>query len=100
MTIVACLKWVSRPDEPHDERYAGMAAADQSALEFALRQGDLLGIEVVAITVGPTGAERVLRDAIACGATRAIRIDAPATTSGFDIAAAIAHEVPAARWVW
>ena len=100
MTIVACLKWVSRPDEPHDERYAGMSAADQSALEFALRQGELLGIEVVAITVGPTGAERVLRDAVACGATRAIRIDAPATTSGFDIATAITHEVPTARWVW
>ena len=42
----------------------------------------------------------VLRDAVACGATRAVRIDAPATTSGFDIAAAIAHEVPTARWVW
>jgi electron transfer flavoprotein beta subunit len=42
----------------------------------------------------------VLRDAVACGATRAIRIDAPPSTSGFDIAAAIAHQVPLARWVW
>jgi electron transfer flavoprotein beta subunit len=100
MTIVACLKWVSRGSEPHDERYAGLSPADESALEFALRQGELLGIEVVAITVGPEGAERVLRDAVACGATRAIRIDAPASTSGFDIAAAIAHQVPGATWVW
>jgi electron transfer flavoprotein beta subunit len=100
MTIVACLKWVSRGGEPHDERYAGLSAADQSALEFALRQGELLGVEVTAITVGPAGADRVLRDAVACGATRALRIDAPASTSGFDIAAAIAHHVPDAAWVW
>ena len=56
MSIVACLKWVSHPGEPDDERFAGMSAADQSALEFALRQGEATGLPVVAVTVGPAGA--------------------------------------------
>ncbi|MEY4607615.1 MAG: hypothetical protein RLY45_2375, partial [Actinomycetota bacterium] len=27
--IVACLKWVSHPGEPDDERFAGMSPADR-----------------------------------------------------------------------
>jgi electron transfer flavoprotein beta subunit len=100
MSIVACLKWVSHPGEPHDERFSGMSPADESALEFALRQGELLGVDVTAITVGPQGAEKVLRDALACGATRAIRIDAPTTTAGTDVATAVADHVLDAAWVW
>lgn len=100
MSIVACLKWVSHPGEPDDERFAGMSAADQSALEFALRQGEATGLPVIAVTVGPAGAERVLRDALACGATRGLRIDATTTIDGADIAAAIAHHTAGAQWVW
>ena len=102
MTIVACLKWVSHPGEPHDERFSGMSPADQSALEFALRQGEQLGdgATVTAITVGPSGADKVLRDALACGATRAVRVEAPTTTSGTDIATAIADHIAGAQWVW
>lgn len=100
MIIVACLKWVSHPGEPSDERFAGMSAADQSALEFALRQGEATGLPVVAVTVGPAGAERVLRDALASGASRAVRIDAPTTIEGHDVAAAIAHLARDAAWVW
>lgn len=100
MVIVVCLKWVSNPGEPHDERFSGMSAADQSALEFALRQAEQLGMGVTAITVGPPGADRVLRDALACGATRAIRIEAPTTAAGTDVASAIADCIAGARWVW
>jgi electron transfer flavoprotein beta subunit len=100
MSIVACLKWANHPGEPGDERFAGMSAADQSALEFALRQGDATGLPVLAITLGPAGADRVLRDALACGATRALRIDAPIFTEGHDVAAAIAHHAAHAQWVW
>ena len=100
MSIVACVKWVSHPGEPHDERFAGMSMADQSALEFALRQGERLGLPVTVITVGPAGADRVLRDALACGATRAIRIEAPTTAAGTDVATAIADHIAGARWVW
>jgi electron transfer flavoprotein beta subunit len=100
MTIVACVKWVSHPGEPHDERFSGMSPADESALELALRQGELLGVGVTVITVGPKGAEKVLRDALACGAARAIRIDAPTTTAGTDVATAVADHVSDAEWVW
>jgi electron transfer flavoprotein beta subunit len=100
MTIVACVKWVSHPGEPHDERFSGMSAADESALELALRQGELLGVGVTVITVGPKGADKVLRDALACGAARAIRIDAPTTTSGTDVATAVADHLGDAAWVW
>jgi electron transfer flavoprotein beta subunit len=100
VSIVACLRWVSHPGEPHDERFSGMSHADQSALEFALRQGEQLGLGVTAITVGPTGADKVLRDALACGATRAVRIEAPTTAAGTDVATAIADHITDAQWVW
>lgn len=104
MTIVACLKWVAHPGEPTDERFAGMSPADQSALEFALQQAATSGEEVVAVTVGPAGADSMLRDAIACGAARAVRIDTPRQLASADVAAAIAAAlraaVPAVGWVW
>ncbi|MFM7685622.1 MAG: mycofactocin-associated electron transfer flavoprotein beta subunit [Actinomycetota bacterium] len=100
MTIVACLKWVSHPGEPDDARFSGMSPADQAALEFALLQAQALGDTVVAVTLGPAGADRVLRDALACGAARAVRIDAPITTAGHDVAAAIAHHVVGASFLW
>ncbi len=100
MSVVVCLKWASVPGEPHDERFSGMSAADESALEFALRHAAILGVGVTAITVGPDGADRVLRDALACGATRAIRIDAPTTAAGTDVATAIADHILDAQWVW
>ncbi|HAP74899.1 MAG TPA: hypothetical protein DCR14_02335, partial [Acidimicrobiaceae bacterium] len=62
--VVACLKWVAHPGEPHDERFAGASPADQAALELALRQAADIGGTVVAITVGPSGADKVLRDAL------------------------------------
>ena len=61
--IVACLKWVSHPGEPSDERFAGASPADRAALELALRQAEASGDTVTAITVGPPGADRVLREA-------------------------------------
>ena len=100
MTIVACLKWVAHPGEPHDERFAGASPADQAALELALGQADALGSTVVAVTVGPPGADKVLRDALAAGVHRAVRIDAPTNAPSADVAAAIAAVVPDARWVW
>jgi electron transfer flavoprotein beta subunit len=98
--IVACLKWVAHPGEPNDERFAGMSPADQSALEFALQQAAAFGAGVVAVTVGPAGADKVLRDALACGAARAIRIHTTRPMLSNDVAAAIAAVVPDASWVW
>ncbi len=98
--IVACLKWVTHPGEPNDARFAGMSPADQSALEFALTQGATTGTEVTVVTVGPREAEAVLRDALACGAHNALRIDAPTTLSSAQVADAISTSVPTAQWVW
>ena len=98
--IVACLKWVTHPGEPHDARYAGMSPADQSALEFALTQSAATGVEVTVVTVGPPSAESVLRDAVACGAHHAIRIDAPAPLKSAQVAEAIYTAARAAQWVW
>ncbi len=100
MTIIACLKWVAHPGEPNDERFAGLSPADQSALEFALQQGAAMGLPVTVVTLGPAGAENVLRDALACGAARAIRVDGARSLPSADVAAAIAAAVPDATWVW
>lgn len=111
--IVACLKWVSHPGEPSDERFAGASPADRAALELALRQAEATGDTVTAITVGPPGADRVLREAGATGARRLVRVDAnadPAAALSSDAtAAAIAHAVQHVSadtgddrpvWVW
>ncbi|MHB8466533.1 MAG: adenine nucleotide alpha hydrolase family protein, partial [Acidimicrobiales bacterium] len=79
MTVAVCLKWVDdRPvvdplsgDVRTDARTSGASAADRAALEWALR----MGRPVVAITAGPPQAESMLRDAVATGATHAVRVD-------------------------
>ena len=111
--IAACLKWVDHrpefdaygaPSSP-DARFAGVSAADQAALEWALRCRDAwLGTgagngpdtgsgeydEVVAITVGPAEADTILKDALVAGATRAVRVDLPFGTPSRVVAACIA----------
>lgn len=98
MTVVACLKWVT-PRADDDDRFAGISAADQSALEFALQSAQP-GEDVVVVCAGPVGAERALRDAVACGVTRAVRIDLDPRASSSAVASAIASVVTGARLVW
>ena len=100
MTVVACLKWVAHPGEPHDERFAGASPADQAALELALRQAEAMSTTVTAVTVGPAGADKVLRDALAAGAHRAVRVDAPINVPSDHVAGAIASLAADATWVW
>jgi len=84
--IAACLKWVDRRPEIDpltgsvgiDARSAGVSDADQAALEWALRTGEAWGHGVVAVTAGPEPADDVLREALAAGATEAIRVELPA----------------------
>lgn len=99
-TVVACLKWVSHPGEPHDERFAGISPADRSALEFALVQASAIGTTVTAVTVGPPAAEKVLREALACGATHAVHVLVHGAMHSAHVADAIAEAVPDAEWVW
>lgn len=67
------MKWVV--PEGGDHRFGGISAADTSALEWALRIGETFGHPVLAVTVGPAEAEAALRDALACGAQAAVRVD-------------------------
>lgn len=55
-------------------RGAGLSAADECALEHALRVSGALGGRCLAITAGPSPAEDILREALAAGATGALRI--------------------------
>ncbi|MFC4330689.1 mycofactocin-associated electron transfer flavoprotein beta subunit [Streptomyces andamanensis] len=56
---------------------AGAGPADRCALEHALRLAERLGGRCVAVTVGPQGAEEMLREALAAGADEALRIQGP-----------------------
>jgi electron transfer flavoprotein beta subunit len=98
--IAACVKWVPSSNEPGDDRFAGISAADQAALEMALRQAAASRDDVLVVTAGPPAADRALRDALACGATRILRIDQNADTDSAVVAARLAAVVAGASVVW
>ena len=97
--IGACIKWLDELRAPGDDRFGGISPADQAALELALRHGELLGEPVVVVTAGGVGAERALRDAMACGADRAVRIGGVGPDSRA-VATALAGVLRGARFVW
>ena len=98
--VWVCLKWVFQANEPRDARFAGMSPADHAALELALQHATRIGGHVTAVTVGPVHADAVLREALACGVTRAIRVEAPTATNSIEVASAIARLASEAAWVW
>ncbi len=107
MTVAVCLKWVDRRPElsehgvaDPDARFAGVSAADQAALEFALRSAEAGADDVLAITLGPAAAVSVLRDALAAGARRAVHVVAPTEFDSAWVAATIAPLVADARQIW
>jgi electron transfer flavoprotein beta subunit len=86
--------------DPSD-RALGASPADLAALETALQLA--AGEEVVAVSAGPAATaqatEALLRDAIAAGAARAVRIEIPTGATSSQVAAAIAPVVEGARFV-
>lgn len=84
MKVVVAIKWADlRPEVDTrtgtvttDERWSGASAADQAALEWGLRAGERWSVPVEVMCVGPAEADRMLREALACGATSATRVDA------------------------
>ena len=90
MNMVVCLKQVPDPEvppagfkiDPVAKRVipAGLVLNpfDENALEAALRIKDSHGGNITAISLGPSSAEDVLRQALALGADRAILLDDPA----------------------
>ncbi len=101
MKIAVCWKWVSLDREREaDRRWAGVSAADEAALEIALSIADRSDAdagadpsEVVVICLGPPGADDVLRDAIAAGATSALRVDASTELDSQVVATALAEHL-------
>lgn len=102
VVIAACMKWVDRrPDvdpltgDVHtDVRTSGASDADQAALEWALRLGDVWNVDVVALCAGPADADAMLRDAVAAGAGRAIRVDIETSAPSEHVAASIHSSLP------
>jgi electron transfer flavoprotein beta subunit len=95
--IGVALKWVPLHVEidpltgtlSADARFAGCSAADQAALEWALRLAEDLGGQVVAATAGPAEADSILRDALAAGASSAVRVDMHAGAASDEVASGL-----------
>lgn len=109
MLIGVCVKWVSQRPEidratgamhPGDDRFGGVSLADQAALEWALRSAERWGAEVVAVSAGPAEADAVLRDALAVGATRAVRIDQASFATSPVVASVLASALDGCDLVW
>jgi len=67
-----------------DPRDMGPDQADLAALEHALRLAELRHSKVVAVTAGPPAADTMLRDALAAGASEAIRVELAGRPEGTD----------------
>ena len=96
MRIAVCWKWVSLDREHElDERWAGVSAADEAALEVALAVRDSVGTdtEVLVVGLGPSDADDVLRSAVAAGATGVCRIDASTELDSGTVATALARQL-------
>jgi electron transfer flavoprotein beta subunit len=98
MTIIACIKWVL-PNRDGDERFAGISLADQAALETALSIAEVFGDDVTVVAAGPSTADTSLRDAIACGASHAMRIDVSTSTESAEVARLLASVAKGARLI-
>ena len=97
MNVLVCWKWVATDD---DDRWAGVSAADEAALEVALTLATDAGGDafVTVATVGPPAAEAALRGAVARGARRAIRVDAPRDLRSDAVANALAPLSAGCAW--
>ena len=92
--IAVCIKWVG------DVPASGLSAADEAAIEMALRHGAALRTSVIAVTVGGQQCDQGLRVAMACGVKTAIRVDAPDEMDSVAVAAALSPVVAHSAAVW
>jgi electron transfer flavoprotein beta subunit len=105
MRIAVALKWVplrfsvdplsgAVSVDAHDW---GASPADLAGLEWALRLAEEWNGSVTAATVGPPGAEAMLRDALAAGAAGAVRVDPAGSLTSAAVASALAGLAPLAE---
>jgi electron transfer flavoprotein beta subunit len=92
--IAVCIKWIVGSST------AGLSAADEAAIEMALRHGEAVRTTVIAVTVGGAAADHGLRAALACGVTTAIRVDASDDMDSDSVAAALTPVVAHSSAVW
>ena len=112
--IAVCLQWVDQAPEIDpltgavrtDARTSGLTLADAAALEWSRRALDAWGGELAAVTIGPPGADAVLRLALSLGARHVVRVD-PGNVNGegpgagaVAVAAALAGVLAGADLVW
>jgi electron transfer flavoprotein beta subunit len=93
--IAVCWKWVSAGDE----RWAGVSDADRAALEVALQLATADDDAVTVVSVGGPGAAIGLREALAVGASHALRVDAPPDLESAAVATALASVAGGASWI-
>ncbi len=101
MTIVVCMKWVAlRPDiDPvtgvvsSDDRWSGPSPADNAALEVGLRLAGSGDDDVHVMTVAGPVADAMLRDAVACGAAAATRVQCAIQATSHAAAAILAETI-------
>jgi len=97
MKLAVCMKWVAaRPDvDPltgevaEDRRWFAASRADQTALETALSITD----DVTVVCAGPPECEEMLRDSLAAGARRLVRVAIDPASDSIEIARAVAPAV-------
>jgi electron transfer flavoprotein beta subunit len=102
--IAACVKWTDlRPDiDPvhatvvSSGRNDGFSPADLAAVEVALELADAWDGEVVAVTAAPPSSTAGLRQLLAAGVHRAVRVDLGDGHPGEDAAAVLAPVLSAA----
>jgi electron transfer flavoprotein beta subunit len=88
--IAVCIKWTEH----------GLSAADEAAIEMALRHGAAAAESVTVVTVGRASSERGLRAALASGAERAVRVDASDDLDSVDVADALVPVVTHSSTIW
>ncbi len=93
--IAVCWKWVTADG---DARWAGISDADRAALEVGLQLAAAGDDAVTVVSVGGAGAEAGLREALAVGAARAVRVDAPADLDSAAVASGLAGVIAGATW--
>jgi electron transfer flavoprotein beta subunit len=91
--IAVCVKWIGGAS-------AGVSAADEAAIEMALRHATAIGTTVLAVTAGGPSSDAAVRVALASGATTALRVNAPDDMDSTSVAASIAPVVAQADAIW
>lgn len=92
--IAVCIKWIGGSET------SGMSAADEAAIELALRHAEATRASLIAVSVGGPAADQCLRRALASGVATAIRVDAPDGMDSASVAAALGPVVAHSTAVW